>query len=324
MAMEPSILTSLLSTPERRKIFDELVGGFRMGELTSLLLEVFRRKTESLTPQDILDAYTSNRFVAPAESDAVAMQAFGLSLMKEAAAHGFTTIGLSPAAPLGASSVVAPCDQNKILSALRGTEAVSDPTNVLALEASVRRRDARRNAGTRMDTIRLSALQRVIRTPPPGDPRFRPHFDLFGMTSAGHDRGTTWIEEEIVHHVSTLVALSHDGIAGAAAHRDIRIAFRIHDRRPAIDRLSTNVMGRIAATLPDIVIEREYIPQHDQPYYKGLRFKLSLRHEGTWYETGDGGIVDWTARYLSDRNERCVISGIGTEFTHRLLMLKKR
>lgn len=295
-----------------------------MGELTSLLLEVFRRKTESLTPQDILDAYTSNRFVAPAESDAVAMHAFGLALMKEAAAHGFTTIDLSPVAPLGASSVVAPCDQNKVLSALRGTEAVSDPTNVLALEASVRRRNARRNAETRANTIRLSALQRVIRTPPPGDPRFRPHFDLFGMLSAGHDRGTAWLEDEVVYHVSTLVALSHDSITDAVHYPDIRVSFRIHDGLPTIDRMTTKIVDRITAMFPDIAVEHERIPQHDQPYYKGLRFKLSLRHEDEWYETGDGGIVDWTARYLSDRSERCVISGIGTEFTHHLLMQKKR
>lgn len=322
--MEPSILTSLLSTPERRKVFDELVGGFRMGELTSLLLEVFRRKTESFTPRDVLDAYGSNRFVTPAESDAVAMQAFGLALMEEAATHGFTTIDLSPVAPLGASSVVAPCDQNKILSALRGTEAVSDPTNVLALEASVRRRDARRNAETLMTTVRLSALQRVIRTPPPGDPRFRPHFGLFGMLSAGHDRGMDWVEDEVVHHISALVGLSHDGIADTVDYPDIRIAFRIHDGNPIIDKAATKVIQRISAMLPGIVVEHEGIPRHDQPYYKGLRFKLSLRHEGVWYETGDGGIVDWTARYLSDKNERCVISGIGTEFTHHLLTLKKR
>lgn len=305
-------------------IFDELVGGFRMGELTSLLLEVFRKKTESLTPQGMLDAYLSNRFVAPAEGDAMARHAFGLTLMKEAAARGFTTIDLSPVAPLGASSVVAHCDQNKILSALRGTEVVSDPTNVLALEASIRRRDARRGAETRTDTIRLSALQRVIRTPPPGDPRFRPHFDLFGMLSAGHDRGMAWIEDEVVHHVSTLVALSHDSVMDTIDYSDIRIAFRIHDGNPVIDRMATRVMDRITAMLSDITIEHERIPRHDQPYYKGLRFKLNLRHEDTWYETGDGGIVDWTARYLSDRNERCVISGIGTEFTQHLLTLKKR
>jgi hypothetical protein len=35
-------------------------------------------------------------------------------------------------------SAVALTDQNRVLSALRGTEVVSDPTNVLALECAVR------------------------------------------------------------------------------------------------------------------------------------------------------------------------------------------
>ena len=61
-----------------------------------------------------------------------------------AAAEQFEAVELSPLAPLGVCSVVGLASQNKIVSALRGTEVVSDPTNVLALECARRLRDRRR------------------------------------------------------------------------------------------------------------------------------------------------------------------------------------
>ena len=49
-------------------------------------------------------------------------------------------------------------------------------------------------------------------------------------------------------------------------------------------------------------------------YYDAVCFKLFARDpSGKEIELGDGGPVDWTAKLLSDRKERLVISGLGVE-----------
>ena len=47
----------------------------------------------------------------------------------------YEPVELSPLAPLGTSSVVGTVHQNKVVSTSRNSEVLSDPTNVLALEA---------------------------------------------------------------------------------------------------------------------------------------------------------------------------------------------
>jgi hypothetical protein len=48
-------------------------------------------------------------------------------------------VELSPIAPLGTCSAVGPVSQNRIVSAMRSAEVVSDSTNALAVEAADRR-----------------------------------------------------------------------------------------------------------------------------------------------------------------------------------------
>lgn len=63
----------------------------------------------------------------------IALKQLEITLLQIAEAASFPSIQLSPVAPLGSCSVVATADQNKIISALRGTEVVADATNLLAL-----------------------------------------------------------------------------------------------------------------------------------------------------------------------------------------------
>src|SRR4029434_1523291 len=75
------------------------------------------------------------------------------------AAPAFESIELSPVAPLGVCTIMGHASQNKVLSALRGTEVVSDPTNVLALEC------ARRLRRDRATIVRLATSHRCVRAP---------------------------------------------------------------------------------------------------------------------------------------------------------------
>jgi hypothetical protein len=77
-----------------------------------------------------------------------------------AAAPDFEAVELAPLAPLGVCSTIAPTSQNRIVSALRGTEVVSDPTNLLALECAARlQADA-------AQIVRLATSHRATRAQP--------------------------------------------------------------------------------------------------------------------------------------------------------------
>ena len=95
-----------------------------------------RRQTRKVS--NLLQQWESDRFVAPSYVDQRTLLELDRQLF--AAAQGFDAIELSPLAPLGVCSVVALTTQNRVLSALRGTEVVSDPSNVLALESARRLR----------------------------------------------------------------------------------------------------------------------------------------------------------------------------------------
>ena len=47
----------------------------------------------------------------------------------------------------------------------------------------------------------------------------------------------------------------------------------------------------------------------ERPYYAGGWFSIDVGGANV----ADGGFVDWTQRLLSDRKERCLISGVGIE-----------
>src|SRR6185369_4684835 len=87
---------------------------------------------------------------------------------------------LSPLAPLGVCSAVGRASQNKVVSALRGTEVVADPTNVLALEC------ARRLREDPEQVVRLATCHRAVRAQAhPKLPGYAPHFRIFCLASGG-------------------------------------------------------------------------------------------------------------------------------------------
>jgi hypothetical protein len=100
-------------------------------DLQSLLLSVFARAAQRVSPAGLLEQYETNRFARPSEAEPrllVEIDRLAWSLLPE----GYVPLELSPVSPLGTSSAVATVHQNKVLSASRGTEVVADSTNVLA------------------------------------------------------------------------------------------------------------------------------------------------------------------------------------------------
>jgi len=280
-------------------------------ELSSILLEVMQRQAAARTPADVLAQYQRDPFCGPAAVD----QRTSLDVDRHllAAASDFEAIELPPVAPLAVCSSVAPTHQNRVLSALRSTEVVADPTNVLALECARRLR-------TTADPVHLATTQRVIRAQPfPKLPGYAAHFRIFVLASGGIEaKDHAFTAAAFEHHIRTMLAaldrLEHHGYAFGARRVDI---LATPQRAALADRLAT-ALGAPAALAPASaaptapVILRKLL---EHPYYSGgMRYMLWVTApDGAAVPLIDGGCFDWLAKLTSNRRAVYIASGAGSQ-----------
>jgi hypothetical protein len=278
-------------------------------ELNTLLLKVFKDKTKGSSSSDLLKRYGENRFVHPAAVDAILLKQLEIDVLKIATQHSATAVQLSPVAPVGCSSVVATVDQNKIISALRGTEVVSDATNVLALYISdmikTKSKDNRENF------IHLCTTHRHVRAQYFGDaPGMLPHFHLFCMVTSGVDKGSYSFEmQSFWEHI-----IVYRDILKSLFRSEIEIILNAHDGYKDTDGLLKRIISYGEERLVKVNITKT---NKDNQYYKGLQFTIKTTIQGKEHFIGDGGFVDWTQKLLNSKKERLLISAIGLD---RLLL----
>jgi hypothetical protein len=276
--------------------FERLASGLAGTALQSLLLDVMQTRAAARSAGELVAQYGRDAFCVPAQVDARAMMAVDAHLF--AAADRFEAIELSPVAPLGACSVVGPTDQNRVLSALRATEVVSDPTNVLALECAQRLR-----AQARAEQ-HLATSHRVVRAQPvPRLPGYAQHFRLFALASGGVERQDhAFTVNAVALHVRTLLA---------GLDRLVPLGYALGRRRveilatPPRQALGERLAEQLDASLGPL----------DHPYYSGgLRYRIWVTApDGTEAPLADGGSFDWLSRLASNRRAVFVASGLGSQ-----------
>jgi hypothetical protein len=281
-----------------QQCFDHLASRLSGSQLQSLLLEVMRQRAVTRTPAQVLSQYEADRFCTPAAADARMSLAIDAELF--AAAAEFEAIELSPVAPLGACSTIALTDQNRVLSALRTSEVVADPTNVLALECA-RRLRKRWNS-----PVHLATSQRVLRAQPvPALPGYAPHFRLFTLASGGCERED---------HAFTVDSLVHHVRAGLQAlDRLERHGYAFGNRRLELlaNAQRSEIGDRIAQQIGALAVRQPL----EHPYYTGgLRYTLwATPADGPEMPLADGGVFDWLSKLTSNRRAVFIASGIGTQ-----------
>jgi hypothetical protein len=240
-----------------------------------------------------------DRFVQPAIVDQRRLLEIDSHLL--AAAPAFEAIELSPVAPLGVCALMGHASQNKVLSALRGTEVVSDPTNVMALEC------ARRLHGGGAAVVRLATSHRCLRAQPiPKRPGLTSTFRIFCLASAGLERQNhAFLVDAIAEHVQTMLH-ALDGLeAHGFAFAERRLTVLTTENRAALG-------DRIAALFGDVAVSQGLL---ENPYYnQGVRFQIAARsNEGLEIQLIDGGAFDWVARLTSNRRAVYVASALGSQ-----------
>jgi hypothetical protein len=277
--------------------FERLATELSGSELQSVLLEVMQRRAGARKPADVLAQYRRDPFCKPAAIDQRTSVAVDAHLL--AAAAGFEAIELPPVAPLGVCSTIAPTDQNRVISALRSTEVMSDPTNVLALECALRLRAAR-------SPVHFATTQRVVRAQPiPDLPGYALHFRIFVLASSGiESREHAFTVDTLAFHVRTMLGaldrLERHGYGFGARSVDI---LATPERAPLGDRIA-ETLGAVAARKP---LEHAY-------YSGGLRYTLwATAPGGEKVPLVDGGAFDWVAKLTSNRRAVYVATGVGAQ-----------
>lgn len=279
--------------------YDALTRGLPASRVWSLLLGVAEARAAGRRSADLVEQWERDRFVQPGIVDQRSLIDIDGHLLRAAAA--FDAIELSPVAPLGVCAIMGHASQNKVLSALRGTEVVADPTNVMALEC------ARRLRRTPATIVRLATSHRCVRAQPlPKGRGFTASFRIFCLASAGFERQHhACLVDAMTEHITTMIQ---------ALDRLERHGFAFPERRiTLLTREDKAALGdRIVARLGETAIARALL---DHPYYnQGLRFQVAARSsDGLEVPLIDGGAFDWVARLTSNRRAVYVASGFGSQ-----------
>ena len=267
-------------------------------DFTSVMLEIARRRAARETPASILRRYKQDRFARPGRTPWRSLRRAEDALLTRLPAE-VELVTLAPLVPLGTHSVLGPVSQHKVVTATRAAEVAADPTNALALEAVARR--GRAAAGT----VRLAAVQRVVRAQQVDGARTFAHFSLLGLVTAGRDQGSYRFERSaLAYHLRFAVS----GLAAAGLPR-VRVALT-----PLSDG-GTRVAAAIAADLTDIRAEitEDHARQDGRGYYRDLCFKIYAYGTGEPEDIGDGGFTDWSMQLAGNNKERLLITGLGID-----------
>ena len=275
-----------------------LCRGLPASALWSLLLDVLGERAAERSPASVLQQWQRDGFTCPSYVNQRTSTELDRHLL--AAAEGFEAIELSPLAPLGACSSVALASQNRIVSALRGTEVVANPTNVFALECAKRlRKDP-------SAVVRLATCHRCVRAQAlPDRPGFAHHFRIFCLGTAGLERKDhAFVVDALVEHIVTHLAAIERLEAHGYAFPGRRVRVLATAARAALG-------DRVAAAIPGVAVVREAL---DHAYYDGLRFRIDVGDAaGDPIPFVDGGAFNWVAKLASNRRLVFVASGMGAQ-----------
>ncbi len=287
------------ASPRRpRRLGDAELADASPSDAVPALLQIARSHAARKRPADIVAQYARDAFVAPSRVDL--RDSLRLDALALAAAPEFEAVLLSPLAPLAACGAVSPSSQDRIVTTMRGSEVVSDPTNVLALEC------ARRLAVDATRDVRLCTVHQVVRAQrlPPGR-GLTQHFRMFALAEAGAARADHGFEVDAVlrHHQVFQRLLDAAGIVQTRPRARLLASER---GRP----IAARVRARLAAEFPHVAVEDGELTSG---YYDGLRLLFDIEVGGEDINVSDTGLFDWVARLSSNRRLRLVASGLGIQ-----------
>jgi hypothetical protein len=277
--------------------------GLSPADLQAALMDVSRRRAAAVTPARLMQRWRQDRYVQPVVSDprpVWQLEARLWALLPDE----FAGVDLSPVAPLGTSSAVGPVSQDRVISTTRGSEVVSDPTNVLALEAASRRQRSGAPA------VSLACCHRVLRGQPFDAPGLFQHFRLFALVTSARDQGSGRTEAAMLTSHLQFWARALGELLPA---RRSALRYTVFGFAPLHERIRDTVLPALHPLPAGVTVDEDAGRERARGYYERGAIRIDVETDPGWQEVGDGGFTSWTAQLLNDAKERCLISCISTE-----------
>jgi len=270
-------------------------------DLRSLQLDLARTRAAEVTPADVMRQWDHDRFVRPSSADPRELQRVEARLW-DLLPDRFRGVELSPVVPLGTCSAVSPVDQNQVVSTVRGTEVLSDPTNALAVEAAHRRR---REPGDRVD---LAACHRILRAQLfSGSAQFA-HFRLFALVSSARDRGSGRTEADLlIEHLRYWQSV----LADLVGHGRPALTYTNFADGVVAERIADTVLP--ALDDGPVPVRPDPTRTQGRGYYTSAALRLVLEDGDSYSDFGDGGFTDWVATLTGNAKERSLTSCVSVE-----------
>lgn len=279
-------------------------------DLASLWMAVAEQRAAQRTPAALLSDWEKDRFVRPSATSPQRLNAWERTALS-ALPDGFEALALAPVCPLGTVSTVSGLSQHLAVATARGTEVVSDSTNVLALECAFRRRALLKRDPKSTMAVHLAAAHRLLRPQQYKDPNALAHFAAFALCSAGRDTGHLAFELSALSlHVAFYITALR-AYLGAEAALHVSVTPLDPELSGAIE---TRVFTPLRAIHAGVAFAFDLERARGRGYYRDVCFHVHLESpSGDLIELADGGSVPWTQTLLSNAKERLFISGIGSE-----------
>lgn len=292
-------------------LLDLLVDKFSGSDFSSLLIEVFRRRSQKLTPADLLNSYSQNRFVQTANVPTLAFQRFELKMLEHLSKHGFDILEFSPTAPLGTCSVLGTISQNLILGASRNTEVVADITNLMALETA-----RRKKKNSQLEEVSFAAAHRLTRCQPPLEEKHTAHFKILCLTTSGRDNGNSLFEvQALAKHINTHLATFNEVLGIDKQQLKVKLIKLENQNIQKLDSIASRILPLCDTENVEVV----EVSHTEKIYYRDFQFQINFLVDGQEHFIVDGGLVDWTQQLLANKKERFMTSGMGTEYLFKVL-----
>ena len=292
-------------------LFNILAERITPTDLQSLLLSVYQKQASRRKPRDILLDYYSNKFMIPSRSDPLLLIEWD-RLAFSNLPNDYESIEISPIAPLGCVSCVAPISQDWILTTIRNMEIVSDTTNILALECALRRQSLLHYEDTKRKEVHLAYSHRVVRSQQYKGSELYQHFRIFSLCSAGPTRGNLDFELKTINsHIRFYLDTIRDFLGDEITFRVVLLDMSPDSRNYSI---LSDFVNKLNERWGEENIQFEIVSNDKNEYYQDVRFSICCTQMHTReIELVDGEIVNWTQKFLNNSKERLIISGIGSE-----------
>ena len=300
--------------PDQREIFLQLSENMSNSDLQSLLIKVYRSRALGRSPSMVLEDYRKSRFTRPSEIPQVVFNRLD-TLAFSMLPGEWHSVELSPVTPLGTCTSLSNLSQNRMLSTIRNSEVVADPTSTLALRAAILRKECLEADARSTQTIQCCSSHRLLRAQAFGEDKFSAHFRVFSLVSAGRDTGNFTFE--IIHlekHIRFYLELCSmlKILESAEVH--------LSDFSGTFDTvLLDELFGRLVTSFPGAGFIQVNDRTEARNYYSPLAFRIRFTDpEGSTWDLVDGGFTNWTQLLLNNRKERFLSSAIGSELLFRV------